>query len=134
MSHSQTVPTRSDADHTTETRQLPLISHPPKTRGDTHTSRTTSNARQLKSLNLNTYKVHALGDYALAIRSYGTTDSYSTETVNTFNISPNRSYIAATGRIGASMRQIEIYTYQSKGFHAPIGTDGASGGAYSTYP
>jgi hypothetical protein len=37
-----------------------------------------------KTLNLNTYKLHALGDYTATIRKYGTTDSYSTEAVRTF--------------------------------------------------
>lgn len=37
--------------------------------------------RLKKSLNLNTYKNHSLGDYTNAIRRYGTTDSYSTESV-----------------------------------------------------
>ena len=39
---------------------------------------------QLKSFNPNTYKHHALGDYAFTIRRYGTTDSYSTEAVRLF--------------------------------------------------
>lgn len=34
-----------------------------------------------KALNLNKYKHHALGDYVSAIRRYGTTDSYSSQTV-----------------------------------------------------
>lgn len=38
--------------------------------------------RLKKSLNLNTYKNHSLGDYTETIRRYGTTDSYSTEAVN----------------------------------------------------
>jgi hypothetical protein len=37
--------------------------------------------RHKKTLNLNTYKLHALGDYTTTIRKYGTTDSYSTEVV-----------------------------------------------------
>ena len=37
--------------------------------------------RRPKTLNLNTYKYHALGDYTATIRRYGTTDSYSTEPV-----------------------------------------------------
>jgi hypothetical protein len=41
-----------------------------------------------KTLNLNTYKWHALGDYASIIRRYGTTDSYSTQTVSLLNIAP----------------------------------------------
>lgn len=32
-------------------------------------------------LNLNTYKMHALGDYVRTIERYGTTDSYSTQIV-----------------------------------------------------
>ncbi|KAG1832579.1 hypothetical protein DFJ58DRAFT_671076, partial [Suillus subalutaceus] len=32
-----------------------------------------------KTFNLQTYKLHALGDYSTAIRNFGTTDSYSTE-------------------------------------------------------
>ena len=40
------------------------------------------NARQLKQLNLNTYKYHALGNYVHAIRRFGTTDSYSTQPVS----------------------------------------------------
>lgn len=37
--------------------------------------------RQLKTLNLQTYKLHALADYPSQIRLYGTTDSYSTQSV-----------------------------------------------------
>lgn len=39
-------------------------------------------ARQEKTLNLQTYKLHALGDYTQTIRRYGTTDSYSTQPVS----------------------------------------------------
>lgn len=39
-------------------------------------------SRKSKSFNLNTYKNHALGDYAETIRKYGTSDLYSTELVN----------------------------------------------------
>ncbi|KAF8834345.1 hypothetical protein BDN67DRAFT_992684 [Paxillus ammoniavirescens] len=37
------------------------------------------NDRRPKVLNLRTYKLHALGDYAAQIKQYGTTDSYSTQ-------------------------------------------------------
>lgn len=43
-------------------------------------------ARLKKPLNLNTYKNHSLGDYTAAIRRYGTTDSYSTESVFVFTL------------------------------------------------
>lgn len=35
-----------------------------------------------KTLNINTYKAHSLGDYAKTIRHLGTTDSYSTMIVS----------------------------------------------------
>lgn len=38
--------------------------------------------RRVKTLNLNTYKWHALGDVVPAIRLFGTTDSYSTQIVS----------------------------------------------------
>lgn len=37
-----------------------------------------SHSSKKKTLNLNTYKFHALGDYVATIRLFGTTDSYST--------------------------------------------------------
>lgn len=40
-----------------------------------------TSTRRSKQFNLNTYKTHSLGDYVEAIRRYGTTDSYSTESV-----------------------------------------------------
>jgi hypothetical protein len=43
-----------------------------------------SSGRQPKQFNLNTYKYHALGDYSNTIRRFGTTDSYSTQTVGLF--------------------------------------------------
>lgn len=44
--------------------------------------------RLKKSLNMNTYKNHSLGDYTETIRKYGTTDSYSTEAVCTQYFQP----------------------------------------------
>lgn len=44
--------------------------------------------QRVKLFNLNTYKTHALGDYAETIRRFGTTDSYSTELVRCLT-SPN---------------------------------------------
>ena len=46
------------------------------------TSVTVTGERRPKLLNLQTYKLHALGDYAAHIRMYGTTDSYSTQVVS----------------------------------------------------
>lgn len=44
--------------------------------------------RKKKSFNLQTYKLHALGDYVACIRHFGTTDSYSTEPVSPSFILP----------------------------------------------
>jgi hypothetical protein len=38
--------------------------------------------RKPKQLNLKTYKFHALGDYVQTVRKFGTTDSYSTQSVS----------------------------------------------------
>ena len=43
-----------------------------------------SNGRQPKQFNLNTYKYHALGDYCNTIQRFGTMDSYSTQPVGLF--------------------------------------------------
>jgi len=41
-----------------------------------------SQGRRPKTLNLSTYKFHALGDYVSTIKHYGTTDSYTTAIVS----------------------------------------------------
>ena len=46
------------------------------------TSVITTGDRRPKLLNLRTYKLHVLGDYPAQIRMYGTTDSYSTQSVS----------------------------------------------------
>jgi hypothetical protein len=45
-----------------------------------------SKARKQKEFNLRTYKLHALGDYVDTIRRFGTTDSYSTQSVSFYKI------------------------------------------------
>jgi hypothetical protein len=42
--------------------------------------------RRKRSFNLNTYKMHALGDYVTSIHRFGTTDSYSTEPVSLYHL------------------------------------------------
>jgi len=41
-----------------------------------------TDSRRIKTLNLETFKYHALGDISATIRRYGTTDSYSTQLVS----------------------------------------------------
>ena len=45
------------------------------------TQSTTAKSQKEKDFNLSTYKFHALGDYANAIRMFGPTDGYTTEIV-----------------------------------------------------
>jgi len=46
------------------------------------TTKTSSSSRRLRQFSLDTYKIHALGDYANAIRQFGTADSYNSQTVS----------------------------------------------------
>jgi hypothetical protein len=48
------------------------------------TKQVSHTGRKAMSFNLNTYKIHALGDYVSHIKLFGTTDSYSTEPVSNF--------------------------------------------------
>lgn len=52
---------------------LPAVTHAGRPYG--------TSGRRPKTLNLNTFKGHSLGDYGNTIRMYGTSDSYSTEPV-----------------------------------------------------
>jgi hypothetical protein len=45
-------------------------------------NRQDTNERRPKSLNLQTYKAHSLGDYVATIKRLGTTDSYTSEIVS----------------------------------------------------
>jgi hypothetical protein len=38
--------------------------------------------RKVRNFNMETYKLHALGDYAPTIRLFGTADNYNSQTVN----------------------------------------------------
>ena len=63
---------------------LKSTSYGPMTDGsnDTGTSRMKKPGyRKPRMFNLSTYKIHSLGDYANAIRVFGTTDSYNTQVV-----------------------------------------------------
>jgi hypothetical protein len=50
------------------------------------TSNPTSSSQKLKTLNLFTYKWHALGDYVHSIRLFGGTDGFSTQLVGHGNL------------------------------------------------
>jgi hypothetical protein len=42
-------------------------------------------ASKSRKLNLNTFKLHSLGDYVQAIQAYGTTDNFTTQVVRVLN-------------------------------------------------
>jgi hypothetical protein len=53
---------------------------PKKSQGDVQDT-SAPVAHRTKQFNMETYKLHALGDYVATIRTFGTCDSYSTELV-----------------------------------------------------
>ncbi|KAH7918336.1 hypothetical protein BV22DRAFT_1134671 [Leucogyrophana mollusca] len=68
------------------------LDHPSGSNGKQPEVEPGPSARRPKVLNLQTYKLHALGDYADCIRRYGTTDSYSTEPGELEHRRPKRWY------------------------------------------
>ena len=77
---------QAGATSSTQTRKGKSVKKSGKTAERTGTATATSKPSTSKGrifffLNLNTYKDHSLGDYVETIRQYGTTDSYSTESV-----------------------------------------------------
>ena len=53
-----------------------------------------SGSKKLRTFNLNTYKIHALGSYAEAIRLYGSPDNYNSQTVcNSFYSESSKTQI-----------------------------------------
>lgn len=55
----------------------------------------TKSGPKIKTFSLSTYKWHALGDYGKMVRAFGTTDSYSTQTVNPISRDPPYKYTYA---------------------------------------
>jgi hypothetical protein len=79
--------TNSNAQNGTQATAETISNAQKGTQATTKTNsqpRKSSNGRQPKQFNLNTYKFHALGDYCNTIRRFGTTDSYSTQPVGLF--------------------------------------------------
>jgi hypothetical protein len=73
--------------------------------------------RLTKTFNLNTYKYHALADYASTIRAFGTTDSYSTERVRGLQFD---STFSKTDTSLHSRRASWNISYRNHGIFAPI--------------
>jgi hypothetical protein len=74
-----------------------------------------SATRKPKTLNLNTYKFHAMGDYVDTIRTFGTTDSYTTQIVRHLtNVSCALTSLSSCspGRTGSSAGQAIIWAHQ----------------------
>ena len=74
-------------------------------------SQTKPASRRRKTLNLNTYKGHSLGDVMDAIREYGTTDSFSTEPVcaSFLYAPPYLILLPSLGGVRTSVAQGQVY-------------------------
>jgi hypothetical protein len=66
--------------------------------GASHQTTLHAQTRQHRKLNLQTYKLHALADYPSQIRMYGTTDSYSTQSVRITPFKLVAVYLKIPGR------------------------------------
>jgi hypothetical protein len=105
-----------------QTNWNPNTVAPPAPSEEPSTSFSTSSAlapkgKLKKTLNTQTYKYHALADYAEHIRQFGTVDSYSTERVSgapQHNLSPLLSPSAdpLLGRTGAQASEILVSPHQ----------------------
>jgi hypothetical protein len=73
-------------------------------------------SRKVKTLNLDTYKFHALGDYVHTIRMFGTTDSFSSQLVcggfYAFASQVHQNPNSALGRICASRCETLVWSNQ----------------------
>ena len=69
-------------------------------------------SRKVKSLNLCTYKFHALGDYVRTIRMFGTTDSFSSQVVCGRSLRDLQSLNSSLGRIRSSRCETLVWSNQ----------------------
>jgi hypothetical protein len=92
-SNPPSVPLPEGISVTNDSRRITLSASSPAVLSSTSNSQQTSalspervgvatDGRRIKTLNLETFKYHALGDISATIRRYGTTDSYSTQPVS----------------------------------------------------
>jgi hypothetical protein len=73
-----------------------------------------ASGKNLKHLNLSTYKWHALGDYVRAIRLFGPTDGFSTQVVsNVFPMQMSSSYSLFSCQQGELAHKIVKRLYRS---------------------
>ncbi|KAF9032741.1 hypothetical protein BJ165DRAFT_1357712, partial [Panaeolus papilionaceus] len=80
------------------------------------------NSRRAKTLNLQTIKMHFLGDYAEHVRLFGTSDSYSTQLVRYFILFKHSQTLVTrncVGRESASRGQGTLLYNQQKGRNGP---------------
>lgn len=73
--------------------------------------KTGNSTRKPKQLNLKTYKFHSLGDYVETIRRFGTTDSYSTQSVGARLIKHKIWLIQVVSRVNLSIERLNPVTF-----------------------
>jgi len=104
---------------------------------DQGTSATVTGERRPRLLNLQTYKLHALGDYAAHIRMYRTTDSYSTQVVSlscTVTGALAFVHVLSLGRARAPYQQTLIHENKPQGFYSSIGCHRVPSSTDTAYP
>ena len=79
--------------------------------------------RKTRTLNLNTYKTHALGAYAKAIRLYGSPDNYNSQTVCKFSMDyliviQSYTYHRVNSSTGVESASLKVYARDSMQFLA----------------
>ncbi|KAG6903960.1 hypothetical protein DXG01_013669, partial [Tephrocybe rancida] len=70
--------------------------------------------RKAKTFSLNTYKFHAIGDYASTIQTFGTVDSYSTETGELEHRVPKGNYKRTSKKFNFQRQLVQIERRQAR--------------------
>ena len=84
----------------------------------TTSSLTKSTTRRKQTFNLNTVKAHFLGDYSRTICLFGTTDSYSTQTVSIIpHFSIGGILKRYTGRVRTPASEMALWTNEQAKCH-----------------
>lgn len=87
------------------------------TKGTSNTQTPNTGLGKFKIFNLQTYKLHSLGDYVRAIRHFGTTDSYSTQIVSLIFTITQLSSSVPTGRARASSSKAVLCSNQQEQYN-----------------
>jgi hypothetical protein len=88
-----------------------------------------SKSQTARTFNLTTYKLHSLGDYVHAIRMYGTSDGFTTQTVRHLAPDATALYLLGTTRASWNIADSNGSTHASTKASSPMGSQSNSGGS-----